>query len=88
MEPGEVSAVNPIGAQPAAFPARQTRPIRGATTASIAPEPVQERRRSSRRGDDRRKQQVAVLIDTRVDQRRTNRRRGEDEAPPSVDIQA
>jgi hypothetical protein len=87
-QPGGVSAVNRIGAQPAGSPEGQARPIRTRSIATIAPEPAGERRQFSRRGDDRRKKQLPVLIDTRVDQRRTNRRRGEDEAPPSVDIQA
>ena len=56
--------------------------------APVEREPTTERRQSRRRGDDRRTKQVPVLIDTRVAQRRTQRRRGQDEAPPSIDLEA
>ena len=50
--------------------------------------PVQERRHAPRRAEDRRKQQVAVTIDTRVNQRRNVRRRANDEPPTTIDIEA
>jgi hypothetical protein len=47
-----------------------------------------ERRQQVRRGEERRTRQVAVLIDTRVAERRAARRRAQDDAPPSIDIEA
>ena len=49
---------------------------------------IQERRQTPRRADDRRKQQLPVLIDTRVAQRRTMRRRADDEPAGSIDVEA
>ncbi len=53
-----------------------------------APVVIQERRELQRRGVDRRKQQLPVLIDTRVAERRVSRRRGDDAAPPAIDVEA
>lgn len=49
---------------------------------------VERRRRSDRRGTDRRKQQIPVLIDTRIGDRRTAARRTEDPGPAHIDIEA
>ena len=97
-QPTEVESASRIGAQTAGVPARSAQPRRAgsdaivsnAPTASVTavPQPSVERRQSRRRGNDRRKQQVAVLIDTRVDQRRNSRRRDEDDAPRRVDTRA
>ena len=53
-----------------------------------APElPQTERRAVERRsGIDRRKQQIPVLLDTRVGERRKTQRRPEDPPPPAVDF--
>lgn len=49
--------------------------------------PAVDRRDTERRsGQDRRKQQVKVLLDTRVGERRKNQRRDEDPPPPAVDF--
>jgi hypothetical protein len=73
--PAETPA-NPVPAAPA--PAAQSAPVLAEA----------ERRQQSRRGEDRRKRQAPVLIDTRVGQRRAQRRRAQDEAPPSIDVEA
>jgi hypothetical protein len=86
---GETRAVTPAQARapgageslPAPLPAPERSP--GAVV------PVQaDRRQQVRRGEERRTRQVAVLIDTRVAERRAVRRRAQDEAPPSIDIEA
>lgn len=60
-----------------------------AAPAALLPVTAQaERRGQVRRGEERRRRQVSVLIDTRVGQRRAQRRRAQDEAPPSVDVEA
>jgi hypothetical protein len=97
-QPTEVGSARRVGAQTTGVPARPAQLSRAgldaivsnvrAANVSVAPEPSVERRQSRRRGNDRRKQQVAVLIDTRVDQRRNSRRRDEDDAPRRVDTQA
>lgn len=49
--------------------------------------PTTERRDLDRRsGQDRRKQQLPVLLDTRVGERRRSQRREEDPAPSAVDF--
>lgn len=54
---------------------------------NAAPLPAVERRDTERRsGQDRRKQQVKVLLDTRVGERRKSQRRDEDPPPPAVDF--
>jgi len=93
-----VGSASRIAAQTAGVPARPAQASRTGSDAivsnviaanvAVVPEPSVERRQSRRRGNDRRKQQVAVLIDTRVDQRRNSRRRDEDDAPRRVDTQA
>jgi hypothetical protein len=61
-------------------------PAPGAPLMPVVPAEA-ERRREVRRGKDRRKQQVAVLVDTRVAQRRAKRRRAQDAALPSIDVE-
>ena len=97
-QPTEVGSASRIAAQTAGVPARPAQASRTGSDAivsnvtaangAVVPEPSVERRQSRRRGNDRRKQQVAVLIDTRVDQRRNSRRRDEDDVPRRVDTQA
>ncbi len=49
--------------------------------------PQTDRRATERRsGEDRRKQQIPVLLDTRVGERRKTQRRPEDPPPPAVDF--
>lgn len=47
---------------------------------------TQRREVERRLGEDRRKQQVPVLLDTRVGERRKTQRRIEDPPPPAVDF--
>ncbi|MEO8628782.1 MAG: hypothetical protein ABI612_11860 [Betaproteobacteria bacterium] len=65
----------------------------GGRVVAERPDPVNTpqlvaRRPARRRTGERRKNQVPVLMDTRVSQRRTERRRAQDEAPSSVDVEA
>ena len=48
--------------------------------------PVNRRDVERRSGEERRRQQVAVLLDTRVGERRKIQRRVEDPPPPAVDF--
>jgi len=51
------------------------------------PQPQVDRRDVERRsGQDRRRQQIPVLLDTRVGERRKTQRREEDPPPPAVDF--
>lgn len=50
--------------------------------------PTVNRRMGDRRIEERRKQQIPVLIDTRVADRRVARRRQDDPPPPSLKIEA
>lgn len=50
--------------------------------------PTVNRRMVDRRVEERRKQQIPVLIDTRVADRRVARRRQDDPPPPSLKIEA
>jgi len=62
------------------------RPIVEPMAPQPVPAPVQERRQGSRRSDERRKQQIPVLIDTRVSERRVQSRRLDDGPPRSIDV--
>ena len=81
----EVRATQPITAQTAAVYSG-SRPIVEPMAPQPAPAPVQERRHGSRRAEERRKQQIPVLIDTRVSERRVQSRRADDGPPPSIDV--
>lgn len=83
----QVRATQPINSQGAAAYAGG-RILVESMEVQQAPAVVQERRQTPRRADDRRKQQIPVLIDTRVAQRRTMRRRADDEPAPSIDVEA
>ena len=97
-QPTEVGSASRVGAQTTGVPENPALPSRvgldavvsnvTAANVTVATDPSVDRRQSRRRGNDRRKQQVAVLIDTRVDQRRNSHRRDEDDAPRRVDTQA
>jgi hypothetical protein len=54
----------------------------------LAKPPEQERRQAVRRAEDRRREQVPVLVDTRVAQRRKSRRRRRDQRPSKIDVEA
>jgi hypothetical protein len=89
LQVGETPAVTPVQARSPRTGESSPAPLPAPERAPVATVSVQaERRQQVRRGEERRTRQLAVLIDTRVAERRAVRRRAQDEAPPSIDIEA
>jgi hypothetical protein len=85
----DVGATRGVATVSAQTPRSEVPPVpASAPRAEPVQAPTTERRHNARRGDDRRKQQLPVLIDTRVAQRRRARRRAADAAPSNVDTEA
>ena len=84
---GDVRPTTPIGPQ---TPRPGANPLPPAPPRSepLPQAPAAERRQLSRRGQERRKQQLPVLIDTRVAERRRRPRRASDDALPAIDLEA